>query len=571
MKLIFDWCDGFCEAKRNWNDNEQIISLEIHQKECGFAFAKIVIVAKDISKLISQRYVRIGVQFNDDQILTLFTGRVISFPAGFESSTVTMELISEPSDYQKQLDEFCAKNLELYKRQNKHEANNYQFDDLFFSRDDLSNPTVFLEGKNDVFYWDMQNGRMLLSNIHQGNKQLQVESCDILQNSLKIRLAREPYKCINIKITASWIQYESGIIDLIPMIASCFSSGKINSFTDISSSLKNLCKFHENSGYSVLYNNIKEITPFGQHPRISPSFTLNNKAMNLKRFYFAGQLICGWHYKQKRTENVHTKIVNSHSKYGREKNVHFKLSSLQLPKKYPTWFGYTYYAISDTVIYDGKIFKCKESHMSSQQFDKSKWNFVSDIPDAVKQESCRSFFSETRGQNAIKYAIKRAIALINYSSRYIEIDFCVHAAKFLMDANVNNSVKIQDSRFPNGYIEGKIIKTKFIADADQKLLKITIACRDSCISEQSFSNLQTTVKIDIDDTDSINPADIVTGIEIKHPPEEQIEVLQGASFSSVQQLRDTLKEHATKIKITLHPQNTVRELTKDIYLPDFII
>lgn len=575
MKLIFDWCADFYESQPNWNDSEKVISLEVYQKECGFALAKVVLVAKNSSQLLSKQYARIGVQFDNEQIYTLFTGRVVSFPAGLGGATVTIELISEPPDYQRQLIDFCTTNLKGHKSQNKHDANSYQFDELFFSPDDLHNPTAFLESENRVFYWDMKNGKMLLSDINSGSKQVLIDGNDILQNSLKIRLSREPYKCINLTITASWIQYESGIIDLIPMIASCFPFGKINSFTNIQSSLKNLCKFHENSGYSVLYNNVKETPPggIGQYPQTSPEFFVNEKPIKLKRFYFSGQLICGWHYKQKRTENLHVKIVNNHSKYGRTKDLYFKLNGLQLPRKHPTWLGYTHYAVSDSVIYSGRVFKCKENHISSQTFDETKWELIYVVPDAIKNEACRSFFAENRGQNAIKYAIRRAIALINYSSRYIEVDFCVHAEKFLMDINLDNSVKISDSRFPDGCIEGKVIKTKFVADADQKLLKVTIGCRGNCKLDCNAANekLSTPIPIHAESTEGINPTDIVTGIEVKHLPAEQIEVLQSSSFSSIQHVKETLKKYVTKIKVILHPQNTMRELTKNIVLPDFVI
>jgi hypothetical protein len=34
MKLIFDWSSSFYEEKNSWRGDEEIISLEIFQKEC---------------------------------------------------------------------------------------------------------------------------------------------------------------------------------------------------------------------------------------------------------------------------------------------------------------------------------------------------------------------------------------------------------------------------------------------------------------------------------------------------------------------------------------------------------
>ncbi len=574
MKLIFDWCDSFGEKKSIWRKDEQMISMEISQKECGFAVAKVVIFTKHSNSYIKKRYAKIGVQFADGRTEVLFSGRVVAFPSGFGSSSTEIELISEPSDYHQQLSDFCEKSMNTYKQQDVQSQENYQFDDLFFSNDDLRNPTAFLEADNKLFYWNMKNGRLSLSDIHHGMETININGNEILQNSLKVRLSREPYKSVNVTISASWLQYESGYIDLLSMIAPHFDEGKINSFTNIKPALENLCKFHERSGYTLLFKDVYETNPSGitgQYPLISPEFSVQGKKVRFKRFYFDGQLICGWQYKQKRTEHVSVRIVNDYAETGREKTLRFKLNALQLPKKYPTWQAYSYYENCDKVIFWGKVYRCTENHVSEQRFDVTKWTFIENVPDALPNDACRSFFSTIRGKNAIKYAIKRAIALMNYSQRYVEIDFCVNAEKYLLDATLANCVKISDARFQNGYIVGKIIKTKFIANAEHRLLKITIGCQSDAISQDVFEKLKE-LSIEIaEDKTPILPSDIVKNVEIQNTPAEQLAVIGNADVNNIYELKDVLNKHATKIKLTLHPQNTVREIVSEINLPDFTI
>ena len=118
MKLIFDWSQSFYEEKTEWRGDTEIISLEISQNECGFAVAKVSIVAKTSDVLLDKKYAKIGVQLNEKnpKVDLVFSGRLVSFPLNFGNSCLQLEFISEPDDYQNQLIEFSRKNIELYKK-----------------------------------------------------------------------------------------------------------------------------------------------------------------------------------------------------------------------------------------------------------------------------------------------------------------------------------------------------------------------------------------------------------------------------------------------------------------------
>ncbi|MDR0678509.1 MAG: hypothetical protein LBF44_03165 [Holosporaceae bacterium] len=574
MKIIFDWSSTFHEEKNNWRGDEGIISLEIFQKECGFAVAKVSIGARNLNELLDKKYAKIGVQ-KQGKVDLLFSGRLIAFPVGLSSSTIELELIAEPDDYQTQLCKFSRENFNRYRSMDKHKENTGRifFDDLFFSANDLKNPTIFLEGDNKIFYWNMRNGELSLSNINLGRKNFNVDGNEILQNSIRVRMAREPYGAVNLKLSVNWIQHEYGIIDLMPPIAQKFARRIINSFTNIKSGIENI--FSARNGYKLAHCNVREINPtdiVGSHPVLSPDFYVSEdqsrdgEKVLFKRFYFDGKLILNWAYKQKRVEVVNVKIINSSSGKGREKDVHLRLNAIQLPKKYQEWNHFTYYGYGDKIQRQDSILKCKSPHLSCENFEMDKWDFEEKIPDAMADETSSSFFAKIRGKNAIKYAMQKAVALINYSSRYVEIDFCVEAKNFI-SATLDDQITIRDRRFENGFTTGKITRIRFIGNTNHRIIKFTIGCGNSN-QLKNFEKLNSyEIKISEDDS-KINPADIVKNIEIKNPPEEQISILSSMTARNASELQNELEKHPTKIKVSLHPLNTMKVVTREITLPD---
>ncbi len=586
MKLIFDWSQSFYEKKTQWRGDVEIISLEISQNECGFAVAKVSIAAKTSEILLHKKYAKIGIQLDEKKpnVDLIFSGRLISFPLKFGNSCLQLEFISEPDDYQNQLDEFSRKNIELHKTIDKHNVleNLVDFDDLFYCSKDLNNPTIFLESNSKIFYWNMKTGKLFLSDINIGSKDIEINGDDILENSLHVRLAREPYRSINISVSANWIQYLSGFIDLYPTVAKYFNGGVVNSFTNIKKGIENLCKFSYKSGYQLMYCKINESVPkkdiqyFQTYPLVSRDFVIpeseysKHATVKFKRFYFCGKMLINWSYKQKRTEIASVKIVNSSVVHGRDKSIHLKLNSIQLPKSYPYWNLFTYYGCSQRVLHNGFVFESKESHFSGEAFEESFWKKIEKIPDALLDGSTGSFFETERGKNAVKYAMQKAIALINYSSRYVEISFTIPAKEFL-SVSIDDQITIVDSRFQNGKISGKVTKTKFIANADQKIIQVSIACNpsnDIKLSQEELHRYFNELSIKKDEK-IINSEDIITNVEIKNSPEEQEQLLSESNAKTVSELESLLKNHPTKINIMLHPLNTMRVINRDISLPDF--
>ncbi|MDR2107814.1 MAG: hypothetical protein LBO73_04870 [Holosporaceae bacterium] len=573
MEIIFDWSDAFYEKKGEWRGDEEIISLEISQKEHSFAVAKVIIEAKNLP--LDKKYARIGVRTANEGTRLLFSGRLTAFPIGFGSPTMELELISEPDDFRAKLTTFCDENFNRYRSVDKHteKGDDLFFDDLFFSSKDMKNPTIFLEGNSRLFYWNMRNGELSLSDINRGRKNFDVYGEEILRGTIRVRVAREPYKIVNLRLSVSWIRHEHGAVDVIPPVAARFKEGMVNSFTDIRSALQNMT-IGRNS-YVILQRDWEEVTPGGSHPLLSPNFYVRQegsaagKKVLFRRFYFDGKLILGWRRRQKRTEIVNLKVVNPSSPHGREKNLYLRLNSIQLPKKYPLWERFVGYVRGDRVRREGSVFECRSSHLSGENFETEKWKFAEKIPDALPDDASSSFFATPRGKNAVRYAARKAVALINHSSRRIEIDFCVEAKNFIFAA-VDDEITVRDAGFKNGLIRGKIIRTRLSANGNNRIMKFTLGCREADLSE-NFASINCAEIPIVDDNDRGNSAPVVKRIEIKNSPEEQISLLSAANAGSVSELENELKRHATKIKLSLCPLNTVRAVVREINLPDMTL
>jgi hypothetical protein len=330
------------------------------------------------------------------------------------------------------------------------------------------------------------------------------------------------------------------------------------------------------NGYVLLRRRIAETDPGEPHPRLSPDFSVRRDESSpgqkviFRRFYFAGQLLLGRNRRQKRAEVVNVRVVNPSFPHGREKSLHFRLNAVQLPKKYPPREQFVDYERGDRVLHEDSVFECRSSHLSEEKFDDGKWKFIEKIPDALPDDSGSSFFATSRGKNAIRYALRRAIALISHSSRRTEIDFCVDAEKFLF-ATVDDEITIRGVGSGGGIIRGKIIRTEFRADGGGRLMRFTVACREADLSENFAMMNSAPVAIDPDDDRGDPCGAVVRKIEIKNSPEEQISILSASKACSVDELREELGKHATKIKLSLRPVNTTKAVVREITLPDVVL
>ena len=440
------------------------------------------------------------------------------------------------------------------------------FDDLFFSEHEKENPTIFLENENKIFYWNMKNGNLSLSDINRDGKNFEISKNDILKNSTRMKVSREPYGRINLSVFASWIQKVYGFIDIFPMMARRFNLNYINSFTDISSSFKNILR----NGYSVIYKKINQINPnkggvLNNYSLVSGAVKIANqgkeKFINFRRFYYDGNFVLNWEYHQKRTENVEISLIDK--KYSRCKNVSIKLNAIQLSKDYPHWRGYENYLIDDKVLFGGYVYKCINAHHSGANFSEENWERSEKIPDALSDDHASSFFSTPRGKFSLRYALQKVAALMNYSRRFVTINFHLDANKF-WDITVNDQITFSDL-FSNKKITAKVIQTKLVCEEQRRIMQISAGYSPN-YSDNIWEKIRN-YEIDIaDDSGKVEMNDIVKEIFVENPPEVQEKFLTSQNFQSISEAKSVLKNHPTKIKVKLHPLNRKREIVRKIKL-----
>lgn len=553
MKIFFNWTDSFYDNPE-WHNDEEIFALNILQREGGFALARASI---NVQKL-EHKFARIGIE-KDGRIETIFRGKLISFPLSCEGEIMTIEILSEPTDFQNQLQNFSQKNLAEYERKNSEII----FDDLFFSEKD--NPTIFLEGSSKIFYWNMATGKMSLSDINHGDKIFKISKKDILKNSTQVKLSREPYGEIRLTLSASWIQKVFGYVDLMPMISQRFSFNRLNSFTNLAPCFRHSSQ----NGYSLIYNDVKTINPNGygilnRFPEVSNSVKIKNhlgeKCVQFRRFYFGGKFVLGWEYHQKRTENVCVSICDKN--HSRRKDISIKLGAIQLSKNYPRWYAFKNYLCADRVIYEGWIFECETPHYSNEKFDESKWRKIEKVPDTLENDQLNSFFVTNRGKSAIKYALHKIVALMNFSRRYVTINFSLDANKF-SKISVNDSIA-----FPDLYshsITAKVIQTKLILNDKKRLMNISVGYSPDNVSD--IFELVKNYDFEIEpDEDKVEISDIVKNISVENDPELQENLLCSRTFKSESEAKNFLKKYPTKIHVDLHPISQKREIIRNIKL-----
>ncbi|MBQ3564979.1 MAG: hypothetical protein IJA14_02395 [Alphaproteobacteria bacterium] len=562
MIVHFAWCDSFYDISSK-NYEQDIVSIEISQKEGCLGVAKVVLKSKNIT----HKYARIDIE-EKETISTIFRGKIISFPFNSGQPTMKIEILSEPPDFQEKLDDFCRKSHELVKQVDLHnlQDNSILYDNLFFSDSDKENPSIFLEGGTKLFYWNMSNGELALSDINRSPRNWDIQKSDIFQNSIRISFARDPYGIVNIRLSASWIQHISGCTDVIPAIARQFGCNYINSLTDICSAFKNVNK----EGYSMLYNSMHLINPntagaLTNFPISSADVKVKSgneeKVMNFRRFYYGGKFILGWRYNQKRTENVTISLINSN--YKRKKSLNINLQNIQSAKEFPNWREYHEYSVNDKVIFSGKAYACMLEHRSTQEFELSKWKYLFKISGALTDDSADSFFATNRGKNCIRYALQKAAALMNYSQRFVFINLIVDAIKFY-NISIDSQITITDAN--NKKITAKVIQTDLYLSADSKILKITAGYAPN-YSSDIFSKIEHYNPQITAENEKISE-DIIKDIMIENPPEMQNQIISTQVFDSVGEVKALLRKFATKIKLNLRALNSKREIVRTIHLSD---
>ncbi len=160
MQIYFSWVEGNqpLDIPENlYQEDLKIFKLTISQREGEVALAKAWIPPHSV---IKNSWAIISCEDNDKKYRILFQGRPLGFPRRIDKDFLEIELSAEPFDAKQQLEEW-AERLKVP----------ILYDPLFIERGD-QNPVNGLEARSELFYWDRCTGKVSLSNLFEGKREV---------------------------------------------------------------------------------------------------------------------------------------------------------------------------------------------------------------------------------------------------------------------------------------------------------------------------------------------------------------------------------------------------------------
>ncbi len=483
MKIILDWLDTFGDLKTPYVGDESVFELNITHAENKFAIAT-VIIKKPKSKsfeFMKKGFARISMSKpNSKDFIPIFCGYISSLPLKIEENFIKLELISRKEDVENQVKEI-----------KKSLIGTVAVDELFVPEGHEDNPTCLLEAISGVFNFDRVTGKVNISDINFGSKQVSIN--EIATNHITMKRCGMPLDSVRIKLKTDWLQQCSGIYDFSSFIPKLFGDILVRTFTgdDFAYRIKNLSHVFKSNSYEVIFSDVEEViyerNVFNAHKNSSGKILVKedgkDKFVEFEKTSFDIFLLLYWNYRQKRSETLNLEIKNSFQKSNETspniKNLNINLRPITYDEGIPEWHGYTFYECKNKVRYAGKVYSCIESHNSRKSFyvDKNNWQFEYNLPHALGNQAFGSFFNIVRGQKALLHAAMMARAHLAWSTRCIEITFRT-SVDYFPKIDLDTTVKLEWGHLQNGQILGKVVFLKLIADgkSGKQYLDVTIAC-----------------------------------------------------------------------------------------------
>ncbi len=302
-----------------------------------------------------------------------------------------------------------------------------------------------------------------------------------------------PLAAVTVGISTQWIQHISGVMDVAPYIADKFHERMINTYTGkaFAESWPKKGSFLGQSGYRVLHSHLhQEDTPFQaplkkfsdiitlQKKGADPSEMSSPKKLIVQRSWFQGELLIGWHYRQKRRENLFFTLQASLPSGCPDtvtKEIFLPLGKITQMEELPLFCPFSIYKPGALVHHHGKVFEYKGTENVCPYMDPRVWQEVPEKTDQFFSNLQDSFFTTIRGIRAFHHALEQAKTLLTWGGRSLEI--MLKGGPDYAHMSPNDTAEIIDSRLPNGQATGKIVRYCLEAEQDKEpSVQITLAC-----------------------------------------------------------------------------------------------
>lgn len=586
--IYFSWIPPgeIFDAEKHTRNDEQIFHLNLIHEEGKPAKLSIMIDNPNKKeKILDKKWGLFAYKEGNNPPQCFFSGFLSYVTKSNDEHFLTLVFIAQSAPLEK---EWPAISANLKQK---------PFYDELFDKTSGTAESV-LAGYPLTLYWDRITGKLALSHAFDAEKNWDLtELCSPKDVSFHME---DPVSCVDVTISAQWIQHITGYIDIAPAIALQFRDKVINTFTG-KAFFKSWPKTGAavgHSGYRVLYSYLKEITPPFLAPlrRHKSTLKLYRPIQNLnpwknklervliKRSWFTGELIVGKSYRQKRQEDIHFKL-NANLPAGVEATVTKKISlSLKKIVQYddlPYLTAMSAYKQGEKIQYQGKVYEARHEHVTRFNLDPLNWKLLEIESDKLFASLQNSFFTTLRGRQAFEHALERAKTCLTWGTRCFYVQVVGKMQDFSL-ITLNDTVSIRNAKLPNGRAKGKVVKYNLSIDGKtgNPEVQITFAC---CVGEKSITNIvapaQPTYALNyatedyqrhINATKTSNgvtylcyadqrPADLfkdliycqienmLRTITIKNSPEEQEEALKDVVVENL--TSEKLKEKETKVYI----------------------
>lgn len=538
------------------NNKIEIFNLEICEEENHFPVAILLVKAGELLPPLEAEGI-----IQDSLGNIHFKGLLMGAPSKVEGDFAHIKLISKPLHFMKSLE-----NLQRKSRRAPY------WDPLWINPDKHNDFQEIQEVRTASLYCDRKTCHLSWSDWFEGSETLDLED-NIFEDSLFLKVKRQPLEACSVKVHVNWIQQERGVANLAPSLRKAFPHSRVSTYTKNSliqkwpESRKRIGK----SGVWIIKSDLKPYYPkLPFLPRFSRTITFgedeeSRTSYRLERFWFKPILWVGWSYQQRRRETLTFTLPHSVQTLspgpGKHKSLEFTLHNIYPdPNAYP-WRPDSYYPIDAKVIVKNIIYECVVDHFSSMSFNKDSenWRFLKTFAAPLDRPERSSFFLTERGQVAAEHAMERAKVELAQSARALEVTF-EGPWEALKDITTDMSLILTDPHLPGERIKGKFTKWIFIArgQTGEKLVRITLLCaigESSLLPQASESRMRESpsgLRYFLDETFEVPAREkgpLLRKIQLTNGPEDQEEEIQNGHYETPKALQQALGKKATRLRL----------------------
>jgi hypothetical protein len=538
------------------NNKIEIFDLEICEEENHFPVATLLVKARAPLPPAETEGI-----IQDSLGNIHFKGLLMGVPSKIEGDFAHIKLISKARNFMESLE-----NLQRESRRAPY------WDPLWIHPDKQGDFQEIQEVCPASLYCDRKTGRLSWSDRFEGSTTLDLED-NILEDSLLVKVKRQPLEACSVKVHVNWIQQERGVANLGPLLRKAFPHSRISTYTK-NSLIRKWPEPGKRLGKSGIWIIKSDLKPYSPNlpflPRFSRIITLgeaeeSRTSYRLERFWFKPILWVGWTYQQRRRETLTFTLPHMVQTLspgpGKHKALEFTLHNIYPdPNAYP-WRPDSYYPIDAKVIVKNIIYECVVEHFSSMHFNKDSenWRFLKTFAAPLDRPESTSFFLTERGQAAAEHAMERAKVELAKSARALEVTF-EGLWEALKDITTDMSLILTNPRLPGERIKGKVTKWTFIArgETGERFVRITLLCAigENFISPQAYNSRMrespTGLRYFVDET-SKPPArekgPLLRRVQLTNGPEDQEEDIQNGRYETPKALQEALGKKATRLRL----------------------